>query len=119
MDSLPIPLIKIENDTKLEKGCVKNKFKRDPTSENSDKYEFKMALFDNRKPEIFLLFVRNFKIMLDISGTPTDNEKFHYLHNILCVEALCQFDHCFAQVGSTTMEISTQSFWVWVLIFPF
>ena len=83
MDSLPIPLIKIENDTKLEKGCVKNKFKRDPTSENSDKYEFKMALFDNGKPEILLLFVRNFKMTLGASGNITDNAKLQYLHNLL------------------------------------
>ena len=32
----PIPLIKIKNDEKLDKYCVKNKFHRYPTSEKPD-----------------------------------------------------------------------------------
>ena len=43
----PIPLIKSKNDTKAKKYCVKIKLRRDNTSEKSDLYEFKMALFNN------------------------------------------------------------------------
>ena len=35
-----------------------------PTSENSELYEFKMALFDNGDPEEFLLFIRNLTLLL-------------------------------------------------------
>ena len=42
-------------------------------------YEFKMALFDNGKPEEFLLFMRN----LNASGMLTVNENLQYLRNIL------------------------------------
>ena len=41
-----IILIKSRNNEKSEDDCVKNKFRRDPTSEKSYLYEFKMALFD-------------------------------------------------------------------------
>ena len=60
MDPPPILLMKIKNDTKLDKDSVKIKFRRYPTSENLDLYEFKMALFDCGKPQEFLLFVRKF-----------------------------------------------------------
>ena len=43
----PIPLIKSNNDEKLDKHCVKVILHRDLTSEKSDLYEFKIALFDN------------------------------------------------------------------------
>ena len=52
-------LIKSKNDEKSEKYCVKIKFHRDPTSAKSDLCEFKMALFDNGKPEEFLFFIGN------------------------------------------------------------
>ena len=52
----PIPLIESRNDTKTDKYFVKIKFCRDPTSKNSDIYEFKIALFDKIDPEEFLLF---------------------------------------------------------------
>ena len=42
--------IKSKNDIKLDKGCEKIKLCMDPTSEQSDIYEFKMALFDNGYP---------------------------------------------------------------------
>ena len=69
VDPPPIPLIKSKNNNKLDKYCVEIKFRRGPTSENSDLYEFIMALFDNGKPEEFLLFVRNFSMTLEASGT--------------------------------------------------
>ena len=47
----PTPLIKIEHNDKLDKDFVKLKLCRDPTSEKSDLYEFKMDLFNLDKPE--------------------------------------------------------------------
>ena len=56
MKTPPIPIIKIKNDAKPEKVTVKIKLCRDTTSEKSDLYEFKMALFESGKPEELLLF---------------------------------------------------------------
>ena len=61
VEPLPITLIKNKNHTKAKKDRVKKKFCRDSTSEKSDLYELKMALFDNGKPEELFLFVKNFK----------------------------------------------------------
>ena len=47
LDTSPTPLIKIKHNDKLDKNFVKLKLGRDTTSENSDLYEFKMALLDN------------------------------------------------------------------------
>ena len=51
VDLPPIPLIKMNNNYKLDKYFVKIKLCRDPRSENSDLYEVKMALFDHGKPD--------------------------------------------------------------------
>ena len=64
----PIPLIKINNDDKSDKYFVNIKFRSDPTSEKSDLYEFKMALFYNSDTDEFLLFVRNFNMNIKVSG---------------------------------------------------
>ena len=48
---------KSKNYMKAERDCVKIKLRRDPTSEKSDLYEFKMDLFDNGDLEEFLFFV--------------------------------------------------------------
>ena len=55
----PTPVIKSKHDDMSDQDFVKIKFCRDPTSENLDLYEFKMALFDNIEPEEFFfpLFV--------------------------------------------------------------
>ena len=47
VEPLPITLIKGKHDDKSENEFVKMKLRRDPTSENSNLYEFKTALFYN------------------------------------------------------------------------
>ena len=42
-----IPIITSKHGDKSEKDFVEKKLRRDPTSENSDLYEYKMALFYN------------------------------------------------------------------------
>ena len=42
-----ILLIKSDSDMKLDKDCVNIKLHRDPTSEKSGLYGFKMIFFDN------------------------------------------------------------------------
>ena len=74
------------------------------TSQKSDLYEFKMALFDNSEPEEFLLFISNFNMNLDASGTLVDVEKLQYLSMLVHVEALHQFDTLSAKVGSNIPE---------------
>ena len=82
-------------------------------------YVLKMEFFDNGKPEEFLLIIHNLKMILEESRNLTENSNIQYLHTLFHRNKLRQFDPLYVQVGSTTMEISTQSFWVWVLIFPF
>ena len=53
------------------------------TSEKSEVYKFKMALFDNGESEEFLLFLRNFKTTIDASGTLTVNAELQYLRPLL------------------------------------
>ena len=57
MDKPPISLIKSKHDDKLDKYFVKIKLRRDTTSENSDLYEFKLALFGNGDTEELFLSV--------------------------------------------------------------
>ena len=71
-----IPLSKENHDGKSEKYFVKIKLRRYPTSSMSELYEFKMSLFENGKPEEFLLFVRNFNMTLAASGTLEAGEKY-------------------------------------------
>ena len=68
------------------------KFCRDNTSENLDMSKFKIYLFDNRKPEEFLMFVQIFNMTIDALGTLTYNAKLQYIHTLVHGEALCQFD---------------------------
>ena len=55
----PTPLRKSKHSDKLENDFVKIKLRRDPRSERSNLYEFKIALFDNGDLEEFLLFICN------------------------------------------------------------
>ena len=63
-----------------------------------------MTLFDNADPDEFLLFVQNFKMMLEASRILIDNTNIQYLRTILRGEALHQFDILCVQVGSTKMS---------------
>ena len=100
----PIPLIKSKNDEKSDKISVKIKLPRDLRSQNLDLYEFKMDLFDNGEMEEFLLFVRNFSMTLETSGTIMDDAYIQYLYMLVRGESLCLFDALSAEVGSTTPE---------------
>ena len=78
-----IPLTQKTHDGKSEKYIVKIKLLRDPTSSTSDLYEFEMSLFDNGKPEEFLLFVRKFNMNLAASRTLEAGTKMQYLFTLV------------------------------------
>ena len=78
--------------------------RRDLTAENSDLYEFKMALFDNSKPEDFLLFFRNFNIIIKVWVTLKAGAKIQCLCSLVRGEVLCQFDALSAEAESATPE---------------
>ena len=63
-----------------------------------------MTLFDNIDPEEFLLFIRNFNVTLEVSGTLVAGAEIQYLPTLLCGKLLCQFDTFSDEVGSTTSE---------------
>ena len=75
--------------------------RRDPTSENPDLYESKMALFYNGDQEAFL-FAHNFKITLEASGMLQDAAKIQYLRMLVRGEALRQFGMMYADFESST-----------------
>ena len=98
VESPPIHLIKSKHDDNSDKDFVKLKLSRDPASENSELYEFKIALFDNVDQEQFLLIFRNFNVALEVAGKLKIIVKVQYLRMIVCGEALRQFDSLSAEV---------------------
>ena len=50
-----------------------------------------------------MLFVENFKIMINATGMNASNVKLQYLHNILSWYVIHHLENFCAQVGSTTM----------------
>ena len=87
-----IPLIKINNDEKLDKDFVKIELRGDINSEKSNLYKLKITLFDNSKYEEFLLFVRNLNMSLESSGMLKAGANIQYLSMLVRGEALRQFD---------------------------
>ena len=88
-------------DGKSEKYIVKLKVHRDPNSNTSDLYDFRILFFDHGKPEEFLLFVWNFNMTLAASGTPKTDAKIQFLCTIVCGEVLRQFYFLSADVKIT------------------
>ena len=80
-------LIKSKHSDNLDNDFVRIKLRGDTIPEKS----FNMDLFENDKPEEFLLFVHNFNTTLAASGTLTTEAKVQYLHLIVHVKALLQF----------------------------
>ena len=74
-----IPLIESRNEKKLGKDCVKIRLRRDATSQKSDLCKLKMAWFDNGDPEESFLFIRDFKMTLEASGTLLAGAKIQQL----------------------------------------
>ena len=89
---------------------------RDPTSDNSDLYESKMALFYNGDQGDFL-FAHNLKMTLEASKTLQDDAKIQYLHTPVHGEALRQFDMLSADLESITPLTLEAIFWDWVRTF--
>ena len=86
---------------KSEKGFVKLKLRRDPMSSTQNLYEFKRSLFDHGGPEEFLLFVRNFNMTLEATGTLEMDASIHYHRMVVRGEALHQFDLFSAEMENT------------------
>ena len=103
VDTTPTTLIKTNKDKKLDKDCVK-KFHRDLTSEKPDIYELKTALFDNGKPEKFLLFVRNFQMTIEVSGKIASGSKIQYICTLVRGKYLRQLETLSVKLESTTTE---------------
>ena len=92
MEPTPTPFTKIKHDDKSDRDFVKLKLHRDPMSNKSELYEFKISLFDNGNTEEVLLFVCTFNMNLETTGTPETATKVQYFRTLVCGEALCQFD---------------------------
>ena len=57
-----------------------------------NKSGFKMALFGNSEPEEFLLFVGNFNMTLEGSGTLVAGKKIQYLRMLVRIGELHKLD---------------------------
>ena len=99
-----IPLIKRKNDAKLNKNGVKKYCVGILHSEKSDLNHLKIALFNCGEPEEFLLFVRNFQMTLEASGTLAAGANIQYLCTLVRGKALCQLDIFSVEVVSMTTE---------------
>ena len=97
-----IQLIKSMKDDKSDKDFVKIKFRGDPSLEKSDLYEFKMALFYNRDPEEFLLFILNFNKNIEASITLKAGANIQHLRTLVRGEQLNQCDVLSAEVESAS-----------------
>ena len=82
VDPTLIPLIKINNDDKLDKYFITIELHRGTTSQKSDTYGLKTDLFDNGDLEEFLLFIWNFNMTLEASGTLKGGTKIQYLRTL-------------------------------------
>ena len=63
-----------------------------------------MALFDNVNPEEILLFVWDFKMTLEASGTLAASAKIQYLHTLVHGKSLGQIYSLSVEVRSTASE---------------
>ena len=109
VDPPPTPLIKSKHNDNPDNDFVKIGLRRDPTSENSNLYEFKIALFYNGYQEFF--FNHNFKMTLKTSGTLKDTAKMQYLCTLFHGEALRQFDMLYADFEISTPLTLEDIFW--------
>ena len=54
-----------------------------PASATSETYELKITTFGNGKTEAFLALMKNFKTVIDGSGTTSVSIRINYIH-VLC-----------------------------------
>ena len=87
----PIPLIKNNNNEKLDKDFVKIKLHMNLTSQNVYLYEFKMVLFNDGNTKELILFIRVLNITIGASGTILGGTNIQYLRNLVFGRALLQF----------------------------
>ena len=100
-----IPLIKETPTGKSDGDYVKLKMRRDPTSSTSELYDFRMSLFEHGDTEEFLLFVPNFQMTLEATGTLETEANVQYLRTLVHGEALHQFDLLSIDVENTDTSL--------------
>ena len=77
-----------------------------------------MFLFVNNNPEEFLLFVSNFTTTFVVTRTLDTGVKIRYLHTLVHVEVLHQFDSLYSDMESTETINAEYNIKVLVLYFP-
>ena len=91
---------------KSDNDYVKIKLRRYPTSIMSDLYGFRMSLFEHVETEEVLLFIRNFNMIIAITGTLETDTMVQYPCTLFCGEALCQFDLLSTDVENTDTSLT-------------
>ena len=64
-------VVKKEPDKVNEYVIIKIKMRRNPSDANSETYELKIVTFEHGQPEEFLALVKNFKKLVEGTGTTT------------------------------------------------
>ena len=79
-------------------------------SETSNMYEFKMTLFENIKPEEFLLFQQIFQLTLDVSVTISDGEKSVFMYVATWISATTYWDTVYTNWSNWQHKLETNYF---------
>ena len=90
VEPLLIPLIKEIYNGKSDEDCFKLKLHIYPTYSTLNLHKFKISLFNHGNPKDFLLFMRNFNMILAATGTLEIDANIQYLFTLVRGEALHQ-----------------------------
>ena len=82
------PLNKEDIVEEKSRKITKAKMHKNPASDASETYKLKMAKFKNGQPEDFFALLKNFKNVIDGSGTTSVTGRINYLRAMLHGEAL-------------------------------
>ena len=79
-----IPIIKEMFNDNSDEYFVEIKFCRYTTFSTLELFDFILSLFDHGNPEEFILFVRNFNMILSETGMLEMDAKIQYLRTLVC-----------------------------------
>ena len=75
--------------------------RQNSSNADSETYELKIITFEHRQPEELLQLMKNFKRVVDNTGTTTAEGKINYIRNLFCGELLREFDKLSNQNSGT------------------
>ena len=102
IEPLPNPPIKLELKYEHAIYTLKVKMKRKSIPSASETYNMNISMFNDGQPDEFLALLNNFKIEIDGTGTTSPSGRITCLRNMLCGQALRDFDELISQNNGLT-----------------